>query len=145
MTLQNRRAAREAAGASLTAGPSRAPAEASTELVTRDFMDCPECRAQFEPRRRDQAYCSAACNKRGADRELARARRLYRALYHWRLTREDEGIGANLRFICSEISSWIREDREAQRKPPPPHDHLADRGHQRPRRPQARVGRRREA
>lgn len=102
-------------------------------------MQCPECRVLFEPRRRDQAYCSAICNKRAADRELSRARRLYRALYHWRLKREDEGIGANLRFICNEIASWIREDREMQRLPPPPHDHEADRGHQRPaRKPQLR-------
>ncbi len=98
-------------------------------------MDCPECRAWFEPRRSDQAYCSARCNKAGATRELARARRLYRALYHWRLNRKGEGIAANLRFICNEISSWIREDREMQRKPPPPHDHDLDRGHQRERRP----------
>lgn len=94
-------------------------------------MNCPECRVYFEARRSDQAYCSTRCNKLAENRELKRSRRLYRALYHWRLHRKGEGLAANLRFICNEISSWIREDREAQRKPPPPHDHMADRGHQR--------------
>ncbi|MBP6876534.1 MAG: hypothetical protein KBC34_00810 [Phenylobacterium sp.] len=94
-------------------------------------MQCPECRRTFTARRSDQAYCSASCNKAAASRELARARRVYRALYHWRLKRKGPAIAANLRFICNEIASWIREDREMQRKPPPPHDHQADRGHQR--------------
>lgn len=95
-------------------------------------MKCPECRASFTPRRSDQAYCSARCNKAAATRELARARRIYRALYHWRLKRRAPTMAANLRFICNEIAAWIREDRESQRLPPPPHDHMADRGHQRP-------------
>lgn len=90
---------------------------------------CPECRTWYTVRRSDQAYCSAACNKAAASRELARARRVYRALYHWRLTRG--GFGENMRFVCREIASWIREDRERQRLPPPPHDHQADRGHER--------------
>jgi hypothetical protein len=107
-------------------------------------MNCPECRSYFEPRRHDQSYCSAICNKAGATRELARARRIYRALYHWRLNRKGEGIGANLKFICSEVASWIREDREAQRQPPPPHDHALDRGHQRERKPVELVARKRK-
>lgn len=94
-------------------------------------MQCRECRSQFTPRRIDQAFCSPVCGKKADQRELVRARRLYRALYHWRLRRTGEGIGANLRFICNEIAAWIREDREAQRLPPPAHDHMADRGHQR--------------
>lgn len=94
-------------------------------------MNCPECRAYFEPRRHDQAYCSAECNRAAGAREIARARRVYRALYHWRLHRKGAGIADNLRFICNEVAAWIREDREMQRKPPPPHDHKADRGHQR--------------
>lgn len=93
-------------------------------------MNCPECRAWFEPKRSDQAYCSAACNKSAATRELARARRVYRALYHWRLDRKG-GFGANMRFVCREIANWIREDRERQRLPPPPHNHDANRGHER--------------
>lgn len=92
-------------------------------------MNCPECRAWFEPRRSDQAYCSTACNKSAMTREAARARRVYRALYHWRL--EHKGFGANMRFVCREVASWIREDRERQRKPPPPHNHDSDRGHER--------------
>jgi hypothetical protein len=108
-------------------------------------MNCPECRAYFEPRRSDQAYCSAACNKAAATRELARARRVYRALYHWRLNRKGEAIGANLKFLCGEIAAWIREDREAQRLPPPAHDHASDRGHQRERRPVELVPRKRRS
>lgn len=96
-------------------------------------MNCPECRAYFEPRRRDQAYCSAACNAKGNQRELLRCRRIYRAVYHWRL--EHKGFGANMRFVCREVAAWIREDREAQRLPPPPHNHDSDRGHERPARP----------
>jgi len=92
-------------------------------------MNCPECRAYFEPRRADQAYCSTGCNKSAMNREGARARRVYRALYHWRL--EHKGFGANMRFVCREVASWIREDRERQRKPPPPHNHDSDRGHER--------------
>lgn len=92
-------------------------------------MNCPECRAYFEPKRSDQAYCSAPCNKKGAGRELARARRIYRALYHLRL--EHDKFGPNWRFITREVASWIREDRERQRLPPPPHDHESDRGHER--------------
>lgn len=106
--------------------------------VTSDLVRCPECRVGFQPRRRDQAYCCKACNKASADRALYRALRLYRALYHWRLWWAGKGrinVAANLKFICGEIASWIREDRDAQRLPPPPHDHDADRGHQRPRRP----------
>ena len=38
-------------------------------------MNCPECRTYFEPRRSDQAYCSAACNKVASTRELTRARK----------------------------------------------------------------------
>lgn len=93
-------------------------------------MACPECRTWFEARRSDQAYCSTRCGKAAETRELRRSRRLYRALYRWRLDRQ--GFGANMRFVCREIAAWIREDREAQRLPPPPHNHDADRGHERP-------------
>lgn len=92
-------------------------------------MNCPECRAYFEPKRSDQAFCSARCNKSAATRELTRARRVYRALYHWRLSRT--AFGPNMRFVCREIASWIREDRDRQRLPPPPHNHDLDRGHER--------------
>jgi hypothetical protein len=92
-------------------------------------LACPWCAASFRPARSDQSYCGAACNKAAATLELRRARRIYRALYHWRL--EHRTFGQNMAFVCREVASWIREDREAQRKPPPPHDHSADRGHQR--------------
>lgn len=91
---------------------------------------CPECRQVYTPRRIDQSYCSTRCNDAASKRELARARRIYRALYWWRLDRKRD-VAANLRFVCQEIASWIKEDREAQRLPPPRHDHMQDRGHQR--------------
>jgi hypothetical protein len=94
-------------------------------------MNCPECRAWFEHRRSDQAYCSTKCNKAGEVRESRRARRIYRAVYHWRLGHTT--FGENMRFVCREVAAWIKEDREAQRLPPPPHNHDADRGHQRTR------------
>jgi len=92
-------------------------------------LNCAWCRAWFEPKRSDQAYCSTACNKHGANQEGARARRIYRALYHWRLGHTT--FGENMKFVCREVSAWIREDRQMQRPPPPPHNHQADRGHQR--------------
>lgn len=92
-------------------------------------IPCPECRSRFTPWRGDQRYCGADCGKKAEKRELARARRIYRALYHWRL--EHRTFGENMRFVCREVSSWIREDREMQRQPPPPHDHTSDRGHER--------------
>lgn len=92
---------------------------------------CPECRTAFRARRADQAYCSSRCNDAAGRRELARARRVYRALYHFRLWPRINA-GANFRFICREVSAWIREDREMQRLPPPPHDHDSNRGHERP-------------
>lgn len=98
-------------------------------------VNCPECRKAFTRHRRDQAFCSAACNKAAEVRELRRVRRLYRALYHWRLNRYSGGWGLNMRFVCREIAAWIREDRDHQRPPPPPHNHDADRGHERPAKP----------
>lgn len=92
-------------------------------------MQCPMCRAYFEPRRSDQGYCSAACNKKGSNLALKRALRIYNALYHWRL--EHKTFGANMRFVCREVASWIREDRDMQRLPPPPHNHDSNRGHER--------------
>lgn len=94
-------------------------------------LTCPECRAWFKPKRFDQAYCSAACNKSAMSRELARARRIYRAVYHWRLNcRKGGGWGA-MTWVCREVASWIREDVAAQRLPPPPHNTDANRGHER--------------
>lgn len=98
--------------------------------------NCAECRTWFTPHRRDQVYCSTACGKKAEAIELRRARRLYRAAYHWRLWISGEGrvdVARNFRFLCAEIGSWIREDRKAQRMPPPLHDHDSDRGHQRAR------------
>lgn len=84
----------------------------------------------FTPRREDQAWCSAECNRTAGNRELARARVIYRAAYHWRMTRGRKGLGAeDLGFLCREIDAWIREDRLSQRPPPPRHRHDADRGH----------------
>lgn len=101
-------------------------------------MQCPMCRSYFEPKRSDQGYCSAKCNKLGSILEGRRGRRVYRALYHWRLPVVGEDgkarkgpFGANMKFVCREIASWIREDRLSQRLPPPPHNHDSDRGHER--------------
>lgn len=92
-------------------------------------MQCPECRSNFEPHRYDQRFCSSACSKKADARELVRGRRVYRALYHWRL--EHRTFGQNMRFVCREVAAWIREDREMQRLAPPPHNHDSDRGHER--------------
>jgi hypothetical protein len=94
-------------------------------------LACAWCASTFRPTRSDQAYCGSPCNKAAATLELRRARRIYRAIYHWRLQRKS--FGANMAFVCREVAAWIREDRAAQRKPPPPHDHESDRGHERAR------------
>lgn len=94
---------------------------------------CRWCRTQYTKRRIDQAYCSTLCSTNADKLELKRARRLYRALYHWRYNRKD--AGKLLVFICREIRHWIVEDRACQRMPPPKHDLQADRGHQRVRDP----------
>lgn len=92
-------------------------------------MKCPECGRPFVKGREGQAWCSAACNRKAGDRELKRARVLYRALYWWRYKRNDPDTSWNLSFICREIRSWIDEDKLAGRPPPPRHRHDADRGH----------------
>jgi hypothetical protein len=94
-----------------------------------DEIQCPWCRAWFAPHRADQFYCSAPCSKNANNLETVRARRIYRALYHWRL--EHRGFGANMRFVCREVAAWIRDDRSRQRLPPPQHNHESDRGHER--------------
>jgi hypothetical protein len=88
---------------------------------------CPECGQPFKPRRSDQGWCSATCNREAGHRELRRARALYRALYGWRLKRRSSA--QDLGFVCREVASWIDEDRAEGRAPPPPHNHSADRGH----------------
>lgn len=97
--------------------------------MTLDPIQCRWCTAEFRPHRSDQAFCSAACNKNSEVLEGRRARRIYRAVYHWRLGHAT--FGDNMRFVCREVSAWIREDREMQRLPPPEHNHDADRGHER--------------
>lgn len=93
-------------------------------------MKCPECNRNFNSTRHGQWTCSARCNRAAGNRELARARVLYRALYWWRL---GHGKGAEAMrcfvFIIREIRSWIEEDKKAGRAPPAPHRHDADRGH----------------
>lgn len=93
------------------------------------MKSCPMCRGMFTAKRIDQGYCSVKCSKAGDAIELRRARRLYRALYWWRYKRAN--AGQLLVFICREIRSWIEEDRLCQRMPPPQHDLMQDRGHQR--------------
>lgn len=48
-------------------------------------MRCGACEAPFEPRRRDQRYCSAACRQRGFARQrLEESRQALAALEHLR-------------------------------------------------------------
>jgi hypothetical protein len=90
---------------------------------------CPECGKPFKKGREGQWLCSTACNRKAGNRELARARVLYRALYWWRYDRRNSGD--DLVFICREIRSWIDEDKRVGRPPPARHRHDADRGHAR--------------
>lgn len=93
--------------------------------------NCAMCRAWFVPHRRDQGYCSAECNKKAEAIELRRGRRIYRAAYHLRLWVAGEGrvgFGPAFRLICREVAAWHREDRAAQRLPPPLPNYEADQG-----------------
>lgn len=87
---------------------------------------CSECRTPYTRVRVDQLFCSSRCLASAKNRELKRARVIYRAVYEWRLHRKT--AGASLLFICREVAAWIKEDREHQRLPPPRHDHTRDRG-----------------
>lgn len=87
---------------------------------------CPECGTIAERKRVDQVTCSSACNYQLENRAGRRAKVLYRCLYWWRFNRKS--AVDDLRFICREIRSWIDEDREAGRGPPPRHNHQGDRG-----------------
>lgn len=93
------------------------------------LVKCPECGKPFRRIRAGQSWCSAACNRTAGNRELTRARVLYRALYWWRYSRNDPDTAWNLGFVCREIRSWIEEDKAVGRAPPPKHNHEADRGH----------------
>ena len=102
------------------------------------MVKCRNCGKLYERRRADQHYCSVACSKEADNRELRRARVLYRALYWWRYDRKTSTD--NLCFIAREIRHWIEEDRAVGREPPPRMNFDADRGHQRkkvPRKPQS--------
>lgn len=98
-------------------------------MSDREEMVCRWCRGGFFRARSDQFYCSAACNKSAAVLEGRRARRIYRAIYHWRLGHSS--FGPAMTFVCREVAAWIREDRQMQRPPPPPHNTEANRGHER--------------
>lgn len=93
-------------------------------------MTCSECGKGFEAKRQGQILCSKACNVAMEKRALKRARRVYRALYHWRASRDDP---RDLRFVAREIAHWVAEDKAAGRGKPPRHTHDADRGHERSR------------
>jgi hypothetical protein len=101
-------------------------------------MKCAYCGTAFVPLRFDQTVCNKACSTNYKNLEMLRAKRLYRALYHWRYGRLSRGkrlsgpmVAANLWFICREIAAWVREDESLGRPPPPQHDHGMNRGHQR--------------
>ena len=88
---------------------------------------CAFCGAPFKAVRVDQTSCSTKCGSDLANLEMKRARRLYRALYGWRL--RDDASKDDMRF-CREIASWKEEDARAGRPRPPRHQHDLDRGHQ---------------
>lgn len=99
-------------------------------------MRCSYCGGPFTPLRSDAVACSKRCSTAFKNLEMVRAKRLYRALYHWHMWKSSSkatlmGVKDNLRFICREIRQWRDEDMKRQRPAPPRHDHMADRGHQR--------------
>lgn len=77
---------------------------------------CKECAKEYTRRRFDQIFCSTECRKAEANREMVRAKIIYRAVYHWA---NDRKRGNLLSVIAQEARAWKQED-EALGLPPPP-------------------------
>lgn len=58
-----------------------------------------------------------------ANRELTRAKALYRAIYHWRRKRGADSR-AEFAAICRTADSWYRADRDAGRPLPPAYQRI---------------------
>jgi hypothetical protein len=98
-----------------------------------DLRTCRECRETYARKRIDQNYCSSVCSRAADNRELKRARAVYRALYHWRNDRSAPKVAlvrTCLRFICREVRDWIDQDRVEGRLPPPRPAEWVPRGHE---------------
>lgn len=86
--------------------------------------ECLECHTPFAPIRQDQVFCCKGCKNAEHNRELTRAKLIYRELYHWRLGYGKGVAGSFFNMASQQVSEWIAEDKRQGRKPPP----LNDRG-----------------
>lgn len=95
--------------------------EAKAEASRLDYKarTCKECKGTFKPKRVDQVFCSKECRFEEHNRELSRAKLLYRELYHWRLKSGRHGTGTFLTQVSQAVRRWIDEDKRAGREPPP--------------------------
>lgn len=84
--------------------------------------ECLECGASFIPIRTDQVFCTGKrpkCKQVSANRELARAKAIYRELYHHVSVSGTAERGASLSAIMRQARAWRDEDRAKGVQPPP--------------------------
>lgn len=80
---------------------------------------CENCGKPFPPVRHDQVFCSRACKIEEHNRELSRAKAIYREVYHWRKARGSGRMGKLLGCVSRKVDEFIAEDVKAGRQPPP--------------------------
>jgi hypothetical protein len=79
---------------------------------------CLECKEQFYPWKMDQVYCPGPCKDKAKNREMLRARAIYRAAYHW-VTCPVAERGTFATLMGNVARQWRDEDRELGRDAPP--------------------------
>jgi len=80
---------------------------------------CENCGKPFSPVRHDQVFCSRPCKVEEHNRELTRAKAIYREVYHWRKARGSGRMGKLLGCVSRKMDEFIAEDVRLGRQPPP--------------------------
>lgn len=88
--------------------------------------ECEACGQPYTPIRHDQLFCSRACKVDEQNRELLRARAIYREVYHWRKSRGTGRMGKLLGCVSRKVDEFIAEDVREGRRPPPLPDRIRD-------------------
>lgn len=83
------------------------------------LSECRECGKPYWPRRHDQTFCTANCRKTAHNREMTRASKVYRALYHWRRNRGQGDAKGLFQDVCRIVDRWTQEDKAKGRPLPP--------------------------
>lgn len=93
--------------------------------MTYPTRHCHNCGEPYQPRRVDQNYCGRPCLVEAQNRELLRAKKLYRELYHWRKARGSGRMGKLLGDVSRVMDEFIAEDRRRGRPAPPLPERIA--------------------